>query len=188
VTNALLLREGSDLTPFLQPTDVEGLWLLSSGPQPPNPSELLGSHRMGEMIQELRQYADVLVFDSPPTLAVTDAAVLARQMDGVLLVVESAKTREVAAKRAAQGLLKVNANVLGIAVNRISYRLAGSHYYYYDYYENKGDDDGSNQDSGQAKKRRKGTDRPAESASQPAPAGGFAASQLRQPGSSPQDA
>jgi len=188
VTNALLLPEGSDLTPFLQPTDVEGLWLLSSGPQPPNPSELLGSHRMGEMIQELRQYADVLVFDSPPTLAVTDAAVLARQMDGVLLVVESAKTREVAAKRAAQGLLKVNANVLGIAVNRISYRLAGSHYYYYDYYENKGDDDGSNQDSGQAKKRRKGTDRPAESASQPAPAGGFAASQLRQPGSSPQDA
>jgi Mrp family chromosome partitioning ATPase len=138
------------------------------------------------LIQELGHYGDMLVFDSPPTLAVTDAAVLARQMDGVLLVVESAKTREVAAKRAAQGLLKVNANVLGIAVNRISYRLAGSHYYYYDYYENKGDD-GSDQDSSQSKKRRKDRERPAEVPSQPATAGGFVTSQLRQPGSSAQD-
>jgi non-specific protein-tyrosine kinase len=189
VTNALLMSEGSDLTPFLQPTEVENLWLLSSGPQPPNPSELLGSHRMREMIDELRHYADMLVFDSPPTLAVTDAAVLARQMDGVLLVVESASTREVAAKRAAQGLLKVNANVLGVAVNRISYRMAGSHYYYYDYYENKGDNGDSDQDGNQSKKRRKGKDRPADTAaSQPAAASGFVASQLRQPGSSAQDA
>lgn len=196
VTNALLMPEGSDLTPFLQATEVENLWLLSSGPQPPNPSELLGSHRMGEMIEELRQYADMLVFDSPPTLAVTDAAVLARQMDGVLLVVESAATREVAAKRAAQGLLKVNANVLGVAVNRISYRLAGSHYYYYDYYENKGDDGDADQGGGQSRKRRKSQERPVEPASQPAPAGGLAASPWRvspsqvggQPGSSAQDA
>ncbi len=187
VTNALLMPEGSDLSPFLQPTEVENLWLLSSGPQPPNPSELLGSHRMSEMIDELRRYADMLVFDSPPTLAVTDAAVLARQMDGVLLVVESASTREVAARRAAQGLLKVNANVLGVAVNRIPYRMAGSHYYYYDYYENKGDKDDSDR-SGESKKRHKGKDRPAEAASQPAAAGGFVASQLRQPGSSAQDA
>lgn len=189
VTNALLLPEGSDLTPLLQPTDVENLWLLSSGPQPPNPSELLGSHRMAELIKELGNYADMLVFDSPPTLAVTDAAVLARQLDGVLLVVESASTREVAAKRAAQGLLKVNANVLGVAVNRISYRLAGSHYYYYDYYENKGDDSSDQDSSGQAKQRRKrkGKDRTAEAPSQPAPASGYAAAQLRQPGSSPTD-
>ena len=93
VTTALLQPEGSDLTPFLQATDVDNLWLMSSGPQPPNPSELLGSHRMAELIQELHERGDMLVFDSPPTLAVTDAAVLARQMDGVLIVVESAKTR-----------------------------------------------------------------------------------------------
>ena len=66
---------------------------MSSGPQPPNPSELLGSHRMAELIKELHECGDMLVFDSPPTLAVTDAAVLARQMDGVLIVVELAKTR-----------------------------------------------------------------------------------------------
>ena len=113
------MRQQHAVQTALQQTEVENLWLLSSGPTPPNPSELLGSHRMGELIDELRQYADMLVFDSPPTLAVTDAAVLARQMDGVLLVVESASTREVAARRAAQGLLKVIGNVLGVAVNRI---------------------------------------------------------------------
>lgn len=183
VTNALLLAQNSDLGGLLQATSIENLWLLSSGPQPPNPSELLGSHRMSELIEELMRYGDMLVFDSPPTLAVTDAAVLARQMDGVLLVIESAKTREVAARRAAQGLLKVNANVLGVAVNRISYRLAGSHYYYYDYYDNKNDNSDDNQNQG--RKRRSRKDRGAESAA--APAGTFASSPLRQSGPSARD-
>ena len=134
---------------------------------------------MAELIEELRQYADMLVFDSPPTLAVTDAAVLARQMDGVLLVVELAKTREVAAKRAAQGLLKVNANVLGIAVNRISYRLAGSHYYYYDYYEDSNGDDLG--DGGRSQRRRsRDKEQPPVEPTQPAAAGSFASSRLRE--------
>ncbi|MEZ4770213.1 MAG: polysaccharide biosynthesis tyrosine autokinase [Caldilineales bacterium] len=189
ITNAMLMPEGSDPTPLLQKTEVENLWLLASGPLPPNPSELLGSHRMAELIKELRANADMLVFDSPPTLAVTDAAVLARQVDGVLLVVESAKTREAAAKRAAQGLLKVNANVLGVAVNRIAYRLAGSHYYYYDYYQNKdsssGDGDGG-EGSGKSSRKR-GQSKPSDDAGQPAAAGAFATSQLRGPGASASD-
>lgn len=180
VTNAMLMPEGSDLTPFLQKTEVENLWLLASGPQPPNPSELLGSHRMAELMKELGANADMLIFDSPPTLAVTDAAVLARQVDGVLLVVESAKTREAAAKRAAQGLLKVNANVLGVAVNRIAYRLAGTHYYYYDYYQNKDDASSEGGDSGGSSKpsRKRGQGKPANDANQPAATGAFAASQV----------
>jgi len=173
VTNAMLMPEGSDLTPFLQKTEVDNLWLLASGPQPPNPSELLGSHRMAELMKELGAKADMLIFDSPPTLAVTDAAVLARQVDGVLLVVESAKTREAAAKRAAQGLLKVNANVLGVAVNRIAYRLAGTHYYYYDYYQDKDDASSDGDDGGGSSKsaRKRGQNKPANDASQPAAAG-----------------
>lgn len=142
VTSALLLPRDADLAPLLQPTSVENLSLLTSGPQPPNPSELLGSHRMTELVQQLGQLGDVLLFDSPPVLAVTDAAVLSRLMDGVLLVVESGKTREGAAKRAAQELAKVNAHVLGIAVNRLSARLAGSNYYYYDYYRQDSDAEG----------------------------------------------
>jgi len=179
VTTALLQPEGSELTPFLQPTEVENLWLMSSGPQPPNPSELLGSHRMAELIKELHECGDMLVFDSPPTLAVTDAAVLARQMDGVLIVVESAKTREAAAKRAAQGLAKVNANVLGLAVNRISYRLAGSHYYYYDYYEDRNGDDSG--DGGRSQRRRsRDKEQPPVEPTQPAAAGSFASSRFRE--------
>ncbi|MCB0203236.1 MAG: polysaccharide biosynthesis tyrosine autokinase [Anaerolineae bacterium] len=189
VTNALLMPEGSDLTPFLQQTEVDNLWLLASGPLPPNPSELLGSHRMAELMKELRAEADMLVFDSPPTLAVTDAAVLARQVDGVLLVVESAKTREAAAKRAAQGLLKVNANVLGVAVNRIAYRLAGSHYYYYDYYQNKddGSSDGDGSEGSGKSSRKRGQSKTSGDPSQPAAAGTFATSQLRSPGPSAPD-
>lgn len=189
VTNAMLMPEGSDLTPFLQKTEVDNLWLLASGPQPPNPSELLGSHRMAELMKELGAKADMLIFDSPPTLAVTDAAVLARQVDGVLLVVESAKTREAAAKRAAQGLLKVNANVLGVAVNRIAYRLAGTHYYYYDYYQDKDDASSDGDDGGGSSKsaRKRGQGKPANDASQPAAAGTFATSQMGSSSSSASD-
>ncbi len=114
---------------------------------------------------------------------------LARQVDGVLLVVESAKTREAAAKRAAQGLLKVNANVLGVAVNRIAYRLAGSHYYYYDYYQDTNDELGEG-DSGQGSgksSRKRGQSKPTGDASQPAAAGSFAASQIRGSGASAPD-
>ncbi|MEA3337829.1 MAG: polysaccharide biosynthesis tyrosine autokinase [Chloroflexota bacterium] len=184
VTSALLQPEGSDLSPFLQSTEVENLRLMTSGPQPPNPSELLGSRRMTALVQDLADHADVLVFDSPPTLAVTDAAVLARCMDGVLLVVESAKTREGAVRLAAQELAKVNASVLGVVVNRISSRLAGSHYYYYDYYEEKSEGDDSSSGDGD---RQGDLDQGWSSESGKAPAGGFVTSRLRRPGSSVQD-
>lgn len=141
LTTALLQAPGSDLTPFLQPTACEGLWLMTTGPLPPNPSEMLGSQRMADLVAQLRREFDLAVFDSPPVLAVTDAAVLSRQMDGVLLVVESAQTREGAARRAAQELARVQAPVLGVVVNRLSPRLAGSHYYYYDYYRDDSGDE-----------------------------------------------
>jgi non-specific protein-tyrosine kinase len=190
VTNALLQPPGSDLSSFLQPTDVDGLRLLTSGPLPPNPSELLGSHRMAELVEQLLEIADVVLFDSPPVLAVTDAAVLARLMDGVLLVVESAKTREDAARRAAQELAKVNARVLGVVVNRISARLAGSNYYYYDYYrpDSDGDDDGSSD----GRRRKRVWSRPAKTSTAPeanrsAPAGGLASSRPAQPSPTPRE-
>lgn len=188
ITNALLQPPGSDLSTFLQSTEVEGLQLMTSGPLPPNPSELLGSHRMAELVEQLLQTADVVLFDSPPVLAVTDAAVLARLMDGVLLVVESAKTRQDAARRAAQELAKVNARVLGVVVNRISARLAGSNYYYYDYY--RPDTEDGNGEGPRPKGKRFGSRRSAASArpegasvdaGRPAATGGLAASHSAQP-------
>ena len=84
LTNALLAGENVSLDGYLQPTEIETLSVLTSGPIPPNPSEMLGSHRMEHLVSVLSQAADIVLFDSPPVLAVTDAVVMARHVDGVL--------------------------------------------------------------------------------------------------------
>ena len=120
---------------LLSPPEMENLQVLTSGPLPPNPSELLGSQRMGQLIEHLEQQADLLIFDSPPTLAVTDAAVLAKQVDGVLLVIDAGTTREEVARRAIGELAKVGAPVLGVVLNKVPVsRRGGYGYYYYHYY------------------------------------------------------
>ena len=139
-----LLQEGanprsSNPDGYLQATEVENLRVLTSGPLPPNPSELLGSRRMGELIERLKGEADVLLFDSPPALAVTDAAVLANQVDGVLLVVDAGTLRRDAAQRVRESLNKVGANLLGVALNKISAKDAASYYYYYYYSSEEGE-------------------------------------------------
>lgn len=180
LTTAILELPGNDLAGYIQATDVENLFVITSGPQPPNPSEMLGSNRMAELVDELKQHADILIFDSPPTLAVTDPAVLARLVDGVLLVVESAKTPEAAVRRAAQELAKVGANILGIVVNRLSPRLAGSYYYYYDYYADRDVKEDSDQDGKGKGRKRRGLLRRRRSGkvSQPATASGLMASRI----------
>ena len=114
----------------LQATEVENLQVLTSGPLPPNPSELLGSKKMKSLIEALKGKADVVLFDSPPAMVVTDAAVLAGQVDGVLLVTEAGNTRREIAQRAKEDLTKVGANVLGAVLNKLSLRGAGYYYYY----------------------------------------------------------
>ena len=93
---------------------------------------------MGRLIEHLRGQADILLFDSPPCLAVTDAAVLSSQVDGVLLVVDAGTSRREIAARAVEGLKKVGGNVLGAVLNRLSPRGAGYYYYYY-YYSGEGE-------------------------------------------------
>ena len=132
-TNALLHANPSPGA-YLQPTKVENLRVLTTGPLPPNPSELLGSERMKGLIEHLKSEADVVIFDSPPSLAVTDAAVLAMQMDGTLLVVDAGATRRGLAGRAVENLQKVGGNVLGVVLNKLSARRGGYYYHYYYYY------------------------------------------------------
>ncbi len=134
LTTALLNGDNIHLDGHLQPTEIENLQVLTSGPIPPNPSELLGSHRMARLIEALTQQADIVLFDSPPVLAVTDAAVLGRQVDGVLLVADAGATREHALASATEELRKTGANVLGVALNRLDARRGGYYYYYYYYY------------------------------------------------------
>lgn len=99
--------------PSLIEVGVENLWLLPSGPLPPNPADLLGSRRMEEIIAILRSQADVLIFDAPPVLAVTDAAVLGMKVDGVLLVIEAGRTRREQARQARELLERAHVRVVG---------------------------------------------------------------------------
>ena len=134
LTNALL-QNNPNPDSFLQTTKVENLRLLTSGPLPPNPSELLGSRRMQGLIEQLKCEADVILFDSPPILAVTDAAVLASRVDGVLLVIDAGSLRREAAMLAKENMARVGANLLGAALNKLSPRGGGGYYYYYYYSE-----------------------------------------------------
>jgi len=105
--------------PPLQETQVPGLWLLPSGPLPPNPSELLGSKRMEEIISRLKDEADLVLFDTPPSMLVTDAAVLASKVDGVLLVFSAGHTKRDHAQKAKALMEKVNARLVGVVLNNI---------------------------------------------------------------------
>lgn len=103
----------------LQATGVDNLRLLAGGPHAPNPSELLASPRMAEVIAELRGQAAFVLFDASLIVAVTDAAVLAPLVDGVLLVLQSAKSRRDLAERAKDQLERVHANVLGVVLTDV---------------------------------------------------------------------
>jgi capsular exopolysaccharide synthesis family protein len=113
----------------LQETSVPNLRVLTSGPVPPNPAEILGSQRLADILGLLRDQAEYVLIDTPPVIAVTDAAVLAPRVDGVFLVVSAGKTRRDLAAKARDILLQVNANLLGVVLNNA--KLDKSAYEYY---------------------------------------------------------
>lgn len=115
--------------PPLQESGVQNLKVLTSGQLPPNPAEILGSKRMSEIVAALLEHADMLLFDAPPLLAVTDAAVLSSKVDGVLLVVSAGKTKRESAKKAQMQLEKINARILGAVVNNVKAEKGAQYYY-----------------------------------------------------------
>jgi non-specific protein-tyrosine kinase len=136
----LLLQDEPQLDGCLQETGVENLSVLTSGPLPPNPSELLASHRMRRLIDRLEHEADMVILDTPPALPVTDAALLAARVNGTLLVTEAGRTRRASARQALDSLNQVGANILGVALNRVSLRgVEGYYHYHYYTYESKGE-------------------------------------------------
>lgn len=126
LTSVLIEAEEAPLP--LVNTTVPGLSILTSGPLPPRPADLLGSRRMEALIERLRSEADMVLFDTPPVTAVTDAAVLARQLDGVLLVFKAGQTRRDRAREACRLLDKVKANIIGVVLNNA--RLETDYEYY----------------------------------------------------------
>jgi non-specific protein-tyrosine kinase len=113
----MTVDESALAEPPLVATGVENLWLLPSGPLPPNPAEILGSRRMEDVITALKGRAEMVLFDAPPVVAVTDAAVLGTKVDGVLLVVRAGKTRREHALRAKEVLERVNVRMVGAVLN-----------------------------------------------------------------------
>ncbi|HQZ69721.1 MAG: CpsD/CapB family tyrosine-protein kinase [Anaerolineae bacterium] len=105
--------------PPLQPTAVPGLFILTSGPLPPNPAELLASRRMRALLTDLAARADLVIIDAPPLVAVSDAAVLAQQVDGVLLVLAAGRSRRDHAVQAKETLAKVGATLLGVVLTEV---------------------------------------------------------------------
>jgi len=140
---SVALVQDQDYQQYIRETAVPGVMVLTGGPIPPNPAELVGSNRMKRLIQELSGQYDVVLIDTPPIVAVTDAAIIAQEVDGVILVLASGEVNKEYAQRAKVLLDKVGAKILGAVLNKVDMKT--SEYYYYYYYH--GSDD--------SKKKRK---------------------------------
>ena len=108
----------------------ENLHILTSGKLPPNPSEMLGSKAMERLLEELKVRYDIVILDSAPLNAVTDAQILSTKVDGTILVVKSEKTKRDSVQQAKALLDKVGANILGTVLNGVE-NIRNKYYYYY---------------------------------------------------------
>ena len=118
---------------LIQKTGIERLFIVSSGPHAPNPSELLFSHKIQEFIKLAEKDFDFVLFDSPPIAIITDANIISRAVDGVIFVVEAGSTSKRVMPRVKQSLENSKARVLGTILNNTS-KASGGHNYYYSHY------------------------------------------------------
>ncbi len=131
VTTALI-DPTSKAVDYLLPTDVTNMLLLPSGPIPPNSAKLLGSQRMTDLVKELAELADIVIFDSAPALVLADSALLARSCDAALLVIRAGITSTAVATKTQERLLQAGTRMIGFVLNRTTTRDSS---YYYAYYE-----------------------------------------------------
>lgn len=125
----MLLSETALANPVLQDVGVDHLRILTSGPLPPNPADVLVSRRMQQAIEVLKEKAEYVLFDIPPALAVTDAALLGLQVDGVLLVLRAGTSRRDHAARAKEELARVQVPVIGtVLINAPRDSVVGDYY------------------------------------------------------------
>jgi len=146
-------------------TSQPNLRMVPSGPIPPNPADLLGSHRMQSLIRHFREQSDLVMVDTPPVLAVADAAILSTMVDGVILVCDPNKTKRRDLRHAREAIEAVGGKILGVVVNRLHPR-GGMYYYYgsYNYNYASVTDDGSSSGSRAPDRERSGSRRKRERA------------------------
>ena len=111
-------------------TSVPNLYVLTSGPIPPNPAELIGSHGMDQFLEDAMKVFDLVIFDTPPVLTVTDSQVLANKCDGTILVTYSGKTEVEHVLKAKESLLSAKGKLLGVILNGKKLQKSEQYYYY----------------------------------------------------------
>lgn len=115
----------------IQTTSVSGLSILPAGPVPPNPSEMLASKRMDQLLEKMKEHYDIIIVDTPPIMVVTDAQIVASKSDGVVLVIDSGTVKKEAAIKAKASLEHVKARILGVVLNKIKRSSSEGYLYYY---------------------------------------------------------
>lgn len=130
LTNLLTAPEAS-IHDYIAQSHAEGLFILSSGPVPPNPAELLGSKRMRQIQEELENAFDLVIFDTPPLLGFTDGQVMAANTDGTIFVAHHSVSKKENMLKVNEIFKMVNANVLGVVYNQVPVNENTTSYYYY---------------------------------------------------------
>ena len=130
---------GTAVADAVQATGIEGLDALTAGVIPPNPSELLGSERMQNILQRAKEEYDYVLIDTPPVLPVTDSLVLGRMVDGLILVIDSGEIKVEMAREVKNQLVHAGANILGVVLNKVRSEHHGYGYGYYYYYGHDGE-------------------------------------------------
>ncbi len=128
------LVEAVPFAAVAQPTRIANLAVLTSGPLPPNPAEMVGSKRIRELLEVASSGFDLILCDSPPVSSVSDGIALAAQSDGVILVIRAGKIPQDVVRRAAEQIEAVKARILGVVLNGVDLRRDGYYYDYYRYY------------------------------------------------------
>lgn len=126
----LLTNRDATIEDMVYRTHVEGLYTLTSGVIPPNPAELLASERMDKLMQELEEIFDLVIYDMPPVIAVTDAQIMASKVEGTIFVLPKGQASKEEVYKSKELLEMVNANILGAIFNRVD-KDSDSYYYYY---------------------------------------------------------
>ena len=132
LTNLLANHVGKGVDDYLRVSEVEGLSILTGGPVPPNPAEILSSNRMKQLEKDTAERFDLVIYDTPPLLGFTDAQILAGRVDGTIFVVHYEEDTKEDVLKASESLKMVNATVLGVVYNRVPGGQK-EHSYYYGY-------------------------------------------------------
>ncbi|MGX7393436.1 CpsD/CapB family tyrosine-protein kinase [Carnobacterium mobile] len=125
----LLTERNISIGDIAHRTPTEGLFVITSGIIPPNPSELLASKRMDQLMKEFEELFDLIIFDMPPVIAVTDAQIMASKVDGTIFVINKGGADKEMVLKSKEFLEMVDANIIGAIFNRVE--LLGDNYYYY---------------------------------------------------------